>query len=116
MPLPWLTSQTAERSYSREWRSRDWVAWMRQILRFPFMVSSRTGRSRTDILEVDSMTTKDMAEFRAIGVHFACRLPSGDPVVLGGTLMEPIDCASPAGIAFAEYRAYRKEVGPPRGV
>ena len=102
-PYPWKTSGKERQRYLAEWRSREWVPWLAERLRFPFRGLLAMG-SRVAEMQVNGLQLTDDETARRVGIYFLGTV-GGKPAMVGATTVGPPDVASPNWMPMEEYRA-----------
>jgi hypothetical protein len=113
-PLPWKVSRSAREQYLRQWRDREWHAWLGEQMRFPFLAVVMLPEGPA-LKEVGELTPSTPEQARQFGIYFAVPMERQEMLAAGATTIMPVDVTSVNMAALAEYRAYRDIVGPPPG-
>ncbi len=112
-PLPWKMTSGAQHRYMREWRQRDWNAWLGDRLRFPFRALTAHPLTKKLVpLKLTALLHSNEQVARDLGIYVAV---SGLPNIAatGVANVIPVDLAAPNWMPVAEYREYRRLAGPP---
>lgn len=120
-PLPWKVSREAGEAALREWKAREWHAWLSERLQFPFWAIVGTPpEGEPDLRQVSRLLPSTPEQARQTGIYFEVppRGPTWTEAALaaGGTTVSPVDVTGPNLLPMLEYHAYRERVGPPPGV
>jgi hypothetical protein len=109
-PLPWRAGKAAARQCFEQWRERDWFQFMAIQVRCPFAAVIMT-KEGPELCTIHRMITKTTAQSQHYGLYFG--LDDKEKLACGATAIFPLDFDSPNAMAFAEYREFRRIVGPP---
>jgi hypothetical protein len=112
-PLPWKTTPGARHRYMREWRQRNWNAWLADRLQIPFRaLTAHSTTGKLAPVTVTALLHSDEQVARDFGIYVEVSgLP--DIAATGVANITAIDVASPNWMPIAEYGEYRHLAGPP---
>ncbi len=112
-PLPWELNRAAAEDYLRKWQRREWHAWLGERLQFPFWALVGTPPNGEPALrQVTQLIPSTPLQAQQFGIYLL--VPNGEEsLATGCTMVGPIDVTSQNALVLAEYRAYRKRIGPP---
>ncbi len=114
-PFPWNKDKATAEEYRNLWRNRDWQGWLEKQVKDPFLAMAPDGPDGPPIVRrVQRLLPSPAEQARQFGIYFVVEYP-GEECLVGATAVVPVDLTSPNCLPLAEYRAYRKQAGPPPG-
>ena len=113
--LPWARAEGVRAAQSAKWRERDWGAWLRERLSFPFEAYARMVRSPAEKVVVEGLVPDGGPGVQGMPLAFSLRGRRVDGDAAG---ISPADHDGGNWAAIAEYQAWRAEArraaGPER--
>jgi hypothetical protein len=116
-PFPWPPGVDREEQL-REWRTREWLGWLAERLRFPFLAFVPfPPRGQWRLTTVVGLAPLTPEQARHFGVYVEVPRPHRQEVVIAGlTSVIPFEVGLPVWDAVIEYHAFRHVAGPPPGL
>ena len=96
----------------QQWRERDWFEHMRSRVLCPFEACIM-GNELAWHGTIVEMFTSSAEDYERAGLYFV--MNDRHKSICGASAIVPLDFDSPSAMAFAEYREYRRLIGPPQG-